>query len=186
MEYCGYSAQFLVPHSTGLPPLGIPIYVLWSDSSTDSPAGWYRGNVTAYQCDGLCSLHYDNGDIEPSVDLHSVEWCFALRYRKNYQVDKPVNTMPSASVRAAAAEAKSCFTKVHKAKGFADDLTVISNRADLHQQALTSLVLKFALSFNLPNVYPFILMVIELCQLQNSQYVMVILSTSAVLTVPDF
>jgi len=143
-EYCGYSAQLLVPHSDGLPPIGIPIYVLWSDSSTDSPAGWYRGNVTSYHCDGSCCLHYDNGDIEPSVDLRSTEWCFAGRYRKNYRADKPVNTIPSASVRAASAEVKFCSTKVHKAKGFADDLTVISNRVDLHQQALTSLVLKAA------------------------------------------
>jgi len=47
-------------------------------------------------------------------------------------------------VLAAPAEAKSCLTKVHKAKGFADGLTVISNRANLHQQALISLVLKAA------------------------------------------
>jgi len=47
-------------------------------------------------------------------------------------------------VRAASTETKSCFTKVHKAKCFADDLTVISNTVDLHQQALTSLVLKAA------------------------------------------
>ena len=82
-EHCGYSAQLLVPHSAGLSPNGIPIYVLWSDSSTDSPAGWYRGSVTSYHCDGSCCLHNDNGDIEPSVDLHSTEWCFAGRYRKN-------------------------------------------------------------------------------------------------------
>ena len=33
---------------------------------------------------------------------------------------------------------------MHKAKGFADDLTVISSKVDSHQQALTSLVLKAA------------------------------------------
>ena len=137
-EHYGYSAQLLVPHSAGLPPNGIPLYVLWSDSSTDSPAGWYRGNVTSYHCDGSCCLHYDNDDIEPSVNLHSTEWCFAGRYHKNYRADKPFNTIPSASVRAASAEIKSCFTNVYKAKGFTDDLTAISNRVDLHQQALTS------------------------------------------------
>ena len=83
-EHCGYSAQLFAPHSTDLPPPGVPIYVFWSDSSTDSPAGWYRANITSYHCDGSCSLHYDNGDIEPSVDLHTVEWCFAVRYHKNF------------------------------------------------------------------------------------------------------
>ena len=78
------------------------------------------------------------------MDLHTVEWCFANRYRKNFQVDKPINTQPSASVRAASAEPKTCSSKVHKAKGFAHDFTVISSKVDLHQQALTSLVLKAA------------------------------------------
>ena len=78
---------------------------------------WYRTNVTFYHCDGSCSLHYDNGDIEPSVDLHTVEWCFAGRYHKNFRVDNPINTQPSASVREAFAEPKTCSSKFHKAKG---------------------------------------------------------------------
>ena len=143
-EHCGYSAELFAPHSTDLPPPGVPIYVFWSDSCTDSPAGWYRATVTSYHCDGSCSLHFDNGNIEPSVDLHTVEWCFTGHYRKNFRVDKPINTQPSASVRAAFVEPKTCSSNVHKAKGFADYLTVISSKVDLHLQALTSLLMKAA------------------------------------------
>ena len=53
------------------------IYVFWSDPTDDSPVGWYRARVTSYHCDGSCCLHYDNGDVEQSVDLHVVEWCYA-------------------------------------------------------------------------------------------------------------
>ena len=83
-EHCRYSFQLIAPHSTDLPPPGIPIYVFWSDSSIDSPAGWYRANVTSSHCDGSCSLHYDNGDIESLVDLRAVEWCFAGCYHKSF------------------------------------------------------------------------------------------------------
>ena len=45
-------------------------------------------------------------------------------------------------IRAAAAEPKTCSSSLHKVKGFADDLTVISSNVDLHQVVLKSLVLK--------------------------------------------
>ena len=70
---CGYSAQLLPANSIDLPPINVPVYVFWSDSSEDSPMGWYRACVTSYYCDGSCCLHYDNGDVEQSVDLHTVE-----------------------------------------------------------------------------------------------------------------
>ena len=65
---------------------------------------------------------------------------FAGRYHKNFRVDKPINTQHSASVSEPSAEPKT----FHKAKGFADDLTIISSKADSHQQALISLALKAA------------------------------------------
>ena len=97
--------------------------------------------MTSYHCDGSCDLVYDNGDSEQSVDLHTVEWCYAGRYRKVYRSDKP-NTQPSTSTSAAAALPKICYSSMHRAKGFADDLTVISKDVKSHQQALSSLVLK--------------------------------------------
>ena len=69
-------------------------------------------------------------------------------------------------------------------------LTVISSKVDLHQQALTSLVLKAAdicFEFQRPKcIYPFILMAIVSCPLQSSQCLMVIVSISVVLTVRNF
>ena len=56
----------------------VPIYVLCSDPSEDSPIVWYRACVTSYHCDGSCCLHYDNGNVEQFVDLHTVEWCYQL------------------------------------------------------------------------------------------------------------
>ena len=140
-EDCGYSAQLLASNFIGLPPVEVPIYVLRSDSSDDSPSGWYRAKVTSYHCDGSCDLAYDNGDSEQSVDLHVVEWCYTSRYRKVYRPDKP-STQPSTSISAAATLPKICYLSLHKAKGFVDDLTVISNDVKSHQQVLSSLVLK--------------------------------------------
>ena len=140
-EDCGYSAQLHAANSVGLPPVDIPIYVLWTDSSVDAPVGWYRAKVTSYHCDGSCDLAYDNGDSEQSLNLHTAEWCYAGRYRKVYRPDKP-STVPSASINAAAALPKTCYSSLHKAKGFADDLTVISTDTKSHQRVLSSLVLK--------------------------------------------
>ena len=75
------------------------------------------------------------------MDLHVVEWCYTSRYRKVYRLDKP-STQPSTSISAAAALPKICYSSLHKAKGFADDLTVISNDVKSHQWVLSSLVLK--------------------------------------------
>ena len=114
--------------------------MLWSDSSDDLPSGWYKVKVTSYHCDGSCDLAYDNGDSEQSVDLHVVEWCYASRYCKVYRPDKP-STQPSTSISVHALP-KICYLSLHKAKGFSDDLTVISNDVKSHQRVLSSLVLK--------------------------------------------
>ena len=76
---CGYSAKLLAANSTNLPLIDVPIYVFWYDPSNKSPVGWYRARVTSYHCDGSCCLHYDNGDVEQSVNphVHVVEWCNA-------------------------------------------------------------------------------------------------------------
>ena len=141
-EYCGYSAQLQAANnSIVLPPLEAPTYVSWSDSSDDSLTGLYRANVTFYH--GSRDLVYDNGDTEQSVDLHTVEWCYVGRYFKVYRSDKPF-TQPSASTNAAALPTVrfAIFINAYRAKGFADDLTVISKDTKSHQQVLSSLVLK--------------------------------------------
>jgi len=164
-------------------------YVLWSDSSTDSSAGWYRAKVTSYHCDGSCSLHYDNGDIEPSVDIHSLEWCFARCYRKNYRVDKPVNTIPSVTVHVASAETKSCLTKVHKAKGLLMTWLLSLIEPIYINKLLLPLCWKlpiFVLCFNLPNVYPFIFNGHQVVPTTEYSMSNGNTTTSVVLTVPDF
>ena len=70
-----------------------------------------------------------------------MEWCYAGRYRKEFRLDKP-NTMPSASIKALASELKPCSSSLHKVKGFADDLTVLSSDVASHQRVLSLLVLK--------------------------------------------
>jgi len=87
-EDCGYSAQPQAANSIGLPPVDIPIYVLWTDFTDDAPTGWYRAIVTSYHCDGSCDLAYDNGDSEQSLNLHTTEWCYAGKYRKVLHPDK--------------------------------------------------------------------------------------------------
>ena len=113
--------------------MGVPIYVLQSDSSDDSPSGWYRAKVTSYHCDGSCDLAYDNGDSEQSMDLYVVEWCYESRYHKVYHS----STQPSAPISVTAALPKICYSSLHnEAKGF--DLTVMSSQSNdvksAHQQ----------------------------------------------------
>jgi len=61
---------------------------------------------------------------------------------KVFRPDKP-STEPSASISAAtAAIPKTCYSLLLKAKGFADDLTVISKDTKSHQRILSSLVLR--------------------------------------------
>jgi len=39
---CVYLAQLLAANSMNIPPISVPIYAFWYDSSKDSPVGWYR------------------------------------------------------------------------------------------------------------------------------------------------
>ena len=55
-EYCGYFTQLHAANSIGLPPVDVPIYVLWSDSFDDSSTGWYRAKVTYYHCNSFFDL----------------------------------------------------------------------------------------------------------------------------------
>jgi len=97
--------------------------------------------VNSYHCDGSCDLAYDNGDSEQHLNLRAAEWCYISRYRKVYRPDKP-STEPSGSISTAAALPKICYSSLHKAKGFADGLTVTSKDTKSHQCVLSSLVLK--------------------------------------------
>ena len=74
--------------------------------------------------------------------MRLIEWCYAGRYQKIYRVDKPTNSQPPPSISTDAAKRKVCSSTLHKAKGFADDLTVISNSVNPHQEVLALLVLK--------------------------------------------
>ena len=70
-----------------------------------------------------------------------MKWCYASRYLKIYRPDKP-STQPSTSISVAVDLPKICYSSLHKAKGFADDLTVIFNDVKSHQRVLSSLALK--------------------------------------------
>jgi len=90
----------------------------------------------AYTEGYICFLHY--GDVEQLVDMHTVEWCYAGRFRKPYRTDAELSVL----IKAAAAKQKICSSSLHTVKGFADDLKVISSSVESHQVALNSLMLK--------------------------------------------
>ena len=61
-ENCGHSTQLLAVTSANLPPN----LCVWSDSSDDLLNG---ASVTSYYCDSSYCLHYDDSDLEQSVNL---------------------------------------------------------------------------------------------------------------------
>jgi len=126
--------------------------------------------VASYHCDGSCDLAYDNVESEQFLNLLTAEWCYVAVYRP----DKP-SAEPSASTSTAASFPKTCYSSLHKAKGFVDHFTVISKDTNSHQHDLSSLVLKasdICLEFQPQNVFPLTLIAIVWFPLQCSLWQM--------------
>ena len=118
-----------------LPPVDTFIYVQWTEDGDELP-GWYKAQVNQYYADGSCKIVYcvdDNSTVFEIVNLNTVEWkpC-SKRARKFVTLqDAPattkINWKPSP---------KLVDSMEHSVKGYADDVTIISNDIDAHVSVL--------------------------------------------------
>ena len=133
----GYSLSLKVPNGKGLPPIGAHLYVEWAEAASSEPAGWYLCYLTEYQSDGRVKVMYSDGASE-IIDLHSVKWSLTRKNSKPYlQPNATLSVFPLKRVRSKLDHDKFCCSSTHTAKGFADDLTIISSSCDSHQSMLS-------------------------------------------------
>ena len=133
----GYSLSLKVLNGKGLPPIGAHLYVEWVEAASSEPAGWYLCYLTEYQSDGRVKVLYSDGASE-IIDLHSVKWSLTRKNSKPYlQPNATLSVFPLKRVRSKLDHDKFCCSSTHTAKGFADDLTIISSSCDSHQSMLS-------------------------------------------------
>ena len=112
-----------------LPSVGNYIYAYWKEDNSDEKVGWYLAKIISVNEDGEVTLRYrSNGSFE-SVCLSTIKWVHAKGNGKWYL--PPGSNFLHQPANAAR------FSKEHKVKGFADDLTIISTNRDDHQDVLS-------------------------------------------------
>ena len=105
-------------------------------STGGSEIGWYRATVEYYSPNGKAHIHYANNDQE-DILLHSCSWRYATKRNRVFvPTDGNLSKEPQKQVPP---QLKSSIGSEHKAKCFADDLTLLSPSMEDHQSALTDI-----------------------------------------------
>ena len=81
--------------------------------------------------DGVARLRYRSGGLFETVQLSSIKWAPAKGNGKWFL--PPGSLIPSLPI------VEASYSKKHKVKGFADDLTILSRTPTDHQDVLTSI-----------------------------------------------
>ena len=138
-----FSISFLICHTKGihsyahfltwkisLPEARPCIY--WNEPDSSKPEGWYRGSITDYLPNGKAVIVYPDEAIE-HINLLTVNWTLA---RKNAKCFIAPPEVPPPPPKAHPKVVKYAHGHEHKAKAFADDMTIITASKDDHQCAL--------------------------------------------------
>jgi len=108
--------------------------VKWAGSSDES-SGWYRARIDQYFLEGNCKIIYDDNDdvVFEIVDLREVDWKPCSKKAKKF-----VSLCDNPIVRKFAWKhsPKFAISQKHSLKGYADDVTLISNDVDAHTSVL--------------------------------------------------
>ena len=118
-----------------LPPIETPIYVKWTEEGDELP-GWYKAHVAQYFLDGSCKIVYcDNNDCEVSeiVNLNTVEWKPCSKRARKFV---PLHSNPATVRGNWKSSPKLVESTEHSVKGYADDVTILSNNIDTHVSVL--------------------------------------------------
>ena len=114
---------------------GLVIYLKWNKPQSTKPSGLYLCRVSEHLSEGLSEVGY-RGDTYEHVDLSTTTWAYAKGncYNKHYL---PLVKSPPAYTPKVLDESQPCrLSNPHKAKEFADDLTILSEDVREHQETL--------------------------------------------------
>ena len=140
LPYGGFRLQLPLPNSTGLPPIDSHIYVEWCEDGSSELPGWYHCRVVEFDANSLAVLIYRDGATAESINLHSIKWEFACKNGKPYLAFSTAPPIyPLKKQREAATLPKYVLSASHKAKAYADDLTILSTSKSDHQLTLSSI-----------------------------------------------
>jgi hypothetical protein len=122
----GYQIQIALPGR--IPAKGNFIYLQWNKPGSSEPPGWYLCKVVDHAPNSISEVQY-NKDTFERVDLNTNVWKKFLPL--NHPLPECMSKEPDSP--------PFCLSQPHKAKGFADDLNVLSSNSTEHQSALTEL-----------------------------------------------
>ena len=139
LSTCGFSLRLPIANSSGLPPVNSAIYVMWNETQSEEPSGWYYAVVCEYHSNGEATIEYADKSTE-RLNLNMAEWKHTRKGQKSYlPTTKNPPVFPLKRIRENSKEIKYCLSSPHTVKGFADDLSVFSSKISDHQSLLTEL-----------------------------------------------
>ena len=129
----GYQIQIALPGR--IPAKGKFIYLEWNEPQSSEPPGWYLCKIVDHTPNGLSEVQY-NKDTFERVDLNTCTWRYAKGNGKKFL--PPHCPLPEYTPKESDSPPY-CLSHPHKAKSFADDLTILSSNPTEHQYALSEL-----------------------------------------------
>ena len=135
----GFCFKSPVPNSSDLPDPGSHIYVKWEEEDSSDEHGWYHCTVLEYHPDGQVTIRYkDDGEekITELVDLRLVDWMPA---RRNGRKFFPICSYPPTIKPKVSRTPKFTLSVPHKAKAYADDLSIISGSLEEHTETVQTI-----------------------------------------------
>ena len=112
-----------------LPKQDSYIYALWNEKFSGEKKGWYLAKVTSVKDTGDAVLKYRSGGTTEDISLLSIKWSPAKGNGKWFL--SPANGPTSSQCSLPS------YSKPHKVKGYADDLTIITSTPSDHQKVLS-------------------------------------------------
>ena len=112
-----------------LPCQNSHVYALWEEENSTEPPGWYLAKVLSVDDQGQARLQYRKGGHTEYINLSGIRWVPAKGNGKCFLPHScdPPSLKPPPMV----------YSKPHKVKGYADDLTSISSSPADHQEIIT-------------------------------------------------
>jgi len=131
-----YRIQLPIKGIDDLPPVDSFVYVKWTDPNGEPP-GWYKAQ---YYPEGTCKIIciYDDNDedvVYEMIDLREVDWKPCSRRAKKFM---SLQNNPSVS-KTTWKHVKFANSAGHSLKGYANDVTLISDDVVVHTSVLQTI-----------------------------------------------
>ena len=129
----GYQIQIALPGR--ISAKGKFIYLEWNEPQSSEPPSWYLCKIVDHTPNGLSEVQY-NKDTFERVNLNTCTWRYAKGNGKKFL--PPHCPLPEYTPKESDSPPY-CLSHPHKAKSFANDLTILSSNPTEHQYALSEL-----------------------------------------------